>query len=175
MTPFTGALLWTPVSDFATWVQDASAPQRSPLVRSIGPYGNAGVQQSRASGRSHRSASSSAAQVRTAGCIWLVALASFAGRAPALRARLGELQEAFSTLLGDTSETAQEMASRGLSLVYRLGDDAGRAQLLSSLMGTLQGAAAWARRRMPGCMPRPPSRQRITRSTLANRGGHHAA
>ena len=33
----------------------------------------------------------------------------------------------------------QEMASRGLSAVYQLGDEAGRNELLNSLMGTLQG------------------------------------
>lgn len=36
--------------------------------------------------------------------------------------------------------SGQEMASRGLSVVYSLGDDAARAQLLQSLTGTLQGA-----------------------------------
>ncbi len=82
----------------------------------------------------------SSAQVRAAGCVWLVALASYTGRQRALLARLGDLQEAFTALLGDASETAQEMASRGLSVVYQLGDAAGREQLLGSLMGTLQGA-----------------------------------
>lgn len=33
----------------------------------------------------------------------------------------------------------QEMASRGLSAVYQLADEAGRNELLNSLMGTLQG------------------------------------
>lgn len=33
----------------------------------------------------------------------------------------------------------QEMASRGLSAVYQLGDEHGRSELLNSLMGTLQG------------------------------------
>ena len=80
-------------------------------------------------------------QVRTAGCVWLVALASFTGRQRTLLGRLGELQEAFTALLGDASETVQEMASRGLSLVYTLGDRGAQEQLLASLMGTLQGAA----------------------------------
>lgn len=39
----------------------------------------------------------------------------------------------------------QEMASRGLSIVYQLGDEAARAELLKSLMGTLQGATFIAR------------------------------
>ncbi|KAK9834910.1 hypothetical protein WJX81_007994 [Elliptochloris bilobata] len=81
----------------------------------------------------------SRAEVRAAGCVWLVALASYTGRQRALLGRLGEVQEAFSALLGDASETAQEMASRGLSMVYRLGDKSAQEQLLASLMGTLQG------------------------------------
>ena len=70
-----------------------------------------------------------------------MALASFTGRSHALLGRLGELQEAFSALLGDAGETTQEMASRGLSVVYTLGDRGAQEQLLASLMGTLQGAA----------------------------------
>lgn len=73
--------------------------------------------------------------------MWLVALANFTGRPRALLGRLGELQEAFSALLGDAGETTQEMASRGLSVVYTLGDRGAQEQLLASLMGTLQGAA----------------------------------
>lgn len=34
----------------------------------------------------------------------------------------------------------QEMASQGLSVIYQLGDAEAREKLLSSLMGTLQGA-----------------------------------
>ena len=80
-------------------------------------------------------------QVRAAGCVWLVALASFTRRPRALLGRLGELHEAFSALLGDAGETTPEMASRGLSVVYTLGDRGAQEQLLASLMGTLQGAA----------------------------------
>ena len=153
------------------------------------------------------------AEVRSAACVWLVALCTFTGKPPQLLRRLPEIQEAFSNLLGDSSELAQvfrpmthsgmwavvqyarfmcgmmkvsrllsaypsfqshvvhllnilrrgwqsafvcllqiysicwsmvqEMASRGLSAVYQLGDEAGRAELLKSLMGTLQGA--WRR------------------------------
>ncbi len=39
-----------------------------------------------------------------------------------------------------TCHVLQEMASRGLSAVYQLGDERGRSELLGSLMGTLQGA-----------------------------------
>ena len=36
--------------------------------------------------------------------------------------------------------TTQEMASRGMSVVYSIGDDAARKQLLDGLVGVLQGA-----------------------------------
>jgi hypothetical protein len=34
---------------------------------------------------------------------------------------------------------AQEMASRGMSVVYSIGDEAARKQLLDGLVGVLQG------------------------------------
>jgi hypothetical protein len=49
-------------------------------------------------------------------------------------------QEAFSGLLGDANEVTQEMASRGVSAVYAMSDDAARRQLLDGLVSTLQGA-----------------------------------
>ena len=51
------------------------------------------------------------------------------------------LQSAFSRLLGDQSELTQEMASRGVTLVYGLGDEATRKELLQGLVGVLQGQA----------------------------------
>ena len=78
-------------------------------------------------------------QVRSAACIWLVSLVSFNSSSQALRRRLKDIQEAFGNLLGDADELIQEMASRGISAVYRLGSDADRKQLLGGLMSTLQG------------------------------------
>ena len=78
-------------------------------------------------------------QVRCAGCIWLLALVSYTGRHPQLLPKLPDVQEAFSHLLGDPTELTQEMASRGMSIVYSRGDDAMRNELLASLTGTLQG------------------------------------
>jgi len=45
------------------------------------------------------------------------------------------------------SQVLQEMASRGMSVVYSIGDDAARKQLLDGLVGVLQGAydpAIWS-------------------------------
>ena len=52
---------------------------------------------------------------------------------------LPDIQEAFSHLLGDQNELTQEMASRGMSVVYSLGDESAQKQLLDGLMGVLQG------------------------------------
>ena len=49
----------------------------------------------------------SKAEVRSAACVWLVALCTFTGKPPQLLRRLPEVQEAFSNLLGDSSELAQ--------------------------------------------------------------------
>lgn len=45
--------------------------------------------------------------VRAAACVWLVSLCRFTGRQPRLLTRLADIQEAFSSLLGDSSEIAQ--------------------------------------------------------------------
>lgn len=68
-----------------------------------------------------------------------MSLVTFNSSCQALRQRLKDIQEAFGNLLGDSDELIQEMASRGVSAVYRLGSEADRKSLLSALMGTLQG------------------------------------
>jgi len=79
------------------------------------------------------------AQVRCAGCVWLLSLVSYTGKNPKLMPLLPDIQEAFSHLLGDQNELTQEMASRGMSVVYSLGDESAQKQLLDGLMGVLQG------------------------------------
>lgn len=79
------------------------------------------------------------AQVRCAGCVWLLSLVSYTGKHPKLMPLLPDIQEAFSHLLGDQNELTQEMASRGMSVVYSLGDESAQKQLLDGLMGVLQG------------------------------------
>lgn len=81
------------------------------------------------------------AQVRCAGCVWLLSLISYTGKHPKLMPLLPDIQEAFSHLLGDQNELTQEMASRGMSVVYSLGDESAQKQLLDGLMGVLQGSA----------------------------------
>ena len=44
-------------------------------------------------------------------------------------------------LLGDPTELTAEMASRGMTLVYRLGDEEAKKVLVQGLVGTLSGSA----------------------------------
>lgn len=50
------------------------------------------------------------------------------------------IQEAFSHLIGEQSELTQELASQGLSIVYEIGDDAMKKNLVNALVGTLTGS-----------------------------------
>ena len=89
---------------------------------------------------------SSRPEERCASCTWLLALITHTKRHPKLVSMLPEIQEAFGSLLGDANELTQEMASRGVSVVYELGTEAQRKKLLSSLMGTLSGEKPKRRR-----------------------------
>ena len=49
-------------------------------------------------------------EVRGAACAWLLGLVSFAGRNGSVLSRLSDIQEAFTSLLGDSNEAAQVCA-----------------------------------------------------------------
>lgn len=89
---------------------------------------------------------SSRPEERCAACTWLLALITHTKRHARLLSMLPEIQEAFGSLLGDQNELTQEMASRGVSVVYELGSEDQRKELLSSLMGTLSGEKPKRRR-----------------------------
>ena len=78
-------------------------------------------------------------QTRSAACIWLVSLLNFTQPSPALLARLEDVQEAFCTLLGDSDELIQEIASRGVSAVYRLCDESQQKTMMTRLVSSLSG------------------------------------
>lgn len=50
------------------------------------------------------------------------------------------MQEAFSHLLGEQNELAQELASQGMSIVYELGDTSMKQNLVNALVNTLTGS-----------------------------------
>ncbi|GLU18926.1 hypothetical protein SLE2022_352020 [Rubroshorea leprosula] len=77
---------------------------------------------------------------RCAGTVWLVSLTMYCGHHSAIQKMLPEIQEAFSQLLGEQNELTQELASQGMSIVYELGDESMKKNLVDSLVGTLTGS-----------------------------------
>ncbi|KAL2612238.1 hypothetical protein R1flu_023930 [Riccia fluitans] len=78
---------------------------------------------------------------RCAGCVWLVSIISYSGKHARVQKMLPEIQEALSHLLGDQNELTQEMSSRGMSIVYELGDAATKNELVQALVNNLSGTA----------------------------------
>jgi proteasome component ECM29 len=78
---------------------------------------------------------------RCAACVWLLSLVTHTQNHPRLTSMLQDIQEAFGSLLGDQNDLTQELASRGMSVLYEMGDESQRKELLSALMGTLNGTA----------------------------------
>lgn len=76
---------------------------------------------------------------RCAGAVWLVSIITYCGKHPRVQQMLPEIQEAFSHLLGEQNELTQEMASKGMSILYELGDTASRHELVKALVSTLSG------------------------------------
>ncbi|XP_024395125.1 LOW QUALITY PROTEIN: uncharacterized protein [Physcomitrium patens] len=78
---------------------------------------------------------------RCSGSVWLLSIISYCGHHPRVQSMLPQIQEAFSHLLGEQNELTQEMASRGMSIVYDLGDAATKDELVKALVSNLTGAA----------------------------------
>ncbi|KAH3668918.1 hypothetical protein OGAPHI_002673 [Ogataea philodendri] len=60
--------------------------------------------------------------LRRAGCIWLLSFVQHCGHLEYVKTKLDILQKSFSRFLADKDEIIQESASRGLSIVYEMGD-----------------------------------------------------
>ena len=72
--------------------------------------------------------------LRKASAIWLLCLVQYCGTEEALRSQLRKCQVAFARLLSDRDELVQESGSRGLSLVYEMGDKNLREDLVRDLV-----------------------------------------
>uniref|UniRef100_A0A2P2M9G4 Proteasome-associated protein ECM29 homolog isoform X1 n=1 Tax=Rhizophora mucronata TaxID=61149 RepID=A0A2P2M9G4_RHIMU len=83
---------------------------------------------------------SSRKEERCAGTVWLLSLTMYSGRHSSIQQMLPEIQEAFSTLLGDQSELTQELACHGMSIVYELGDASMKKDLVDALVTNLTGS-----------------------------------
>ncbi|KAG0278438.1 hypothetical protein BGZ95_004007 [Linnemannia exigua] len=80
-------------------------------------------------------ATSPKAATKKAACIWLLSLVKFCSSHPSVKLQLPKLHSVFSSLLSDRDELTQEVASKGIGLVYELGDQSIRSQLVGSLVG----------------------------------------
>ncbi|EDV56365.1 proteasome-associated protein ECM29 homolog [Drosophila erecta] len=76
---------------------------------------------------------------RQAISVWLLAVVKHCSQRPAVLAKKELLQFAFTELLSDDSEFVQDVASRGLGLVYALSDSASQTDLANSLLDQLIG------------------------------------
>ncbi|CAJ1971242.1 unnamed protein product [Sphenostylis stenocarpa] len=83
---------------------------------------------------------SSRKEERCAGTVWLVSLIKYCSNHPTIQQMLPEIQEAFSHLLGEQNELTQELASQGMSIVYDIGDENMKKNLVNALVSTLTGS-----------------------------------
>ncbi|XP_068677297.1 proteasome adapter and scaffold protein ECM29-like isoform X3 [Montipora foliosa] len=82
-------------------------------------------------------ASSTIPYVRQASCIWLLSLVKYSGTHEVVQANLKEIQMVFMSMLAETDELTQEVASKGLGLVYEHGGGQNKEELVSLLVDTL--------------------------------------
>ncbi|XP_023685449.2 proteasome adapter and scaffold protein ECM29 [Paramormyrops kingsleyae] len=75
--------------------------------------------------------------VRQAACIWLLSLVKKLSHHKEIKSHLKEIQNAFISVLSDPDELSQDVASKGLGLVYELGSEQDQQELVSTLVETL--------------------------------------
>ncbi|XP_072239435.1 proteasome adapter and scaffold protein ECM29 [Leuresthes tenuis] len=75
--------------------------------------------------------------VRQAACIWLLSLVKKLSQHKEITCHLKEIQNAFISVLSDPDELSQDVASKGLGLVYEMGGEGDQQQLVSTLVETL--------------------------------------
>lgn len=80
--------------------------------------------------------------LRKSACIWLLSLAQFCSHLQPVRDRAREMHLAFTRFLADKDELIQESASRGLSLVYEMGDVELKEVLVKGLLKSFTDSSA---------------------------------
>eukprot|EP00117_Sycon_ciliatum_P001303 scpid5969/ scgid7016/ Proteasome-associated protein ECM29 homolog len=74
---------------------------------------------------------------RQAACVWLLCIVKDCGSLDGFKAHLREVQDVFVTMLTERNDIVQEVASRGLSLMFEYSPAEERDQLLETLRETL--------------------------------------
>ena len=82
------------------------------------------------------SAKSTKPGLRKFSCIWLLSLLQYTGHLPATQAKLEHIHVAFMRFLPEQDELIQESASRGLSMVYEMGDSVIKEALVRNLVSS---------------------------------------
>ena len=72
--------------------------------------------------------------LRRAGCIWLLSLVQYCGHLPQIKEMSGVIHISFMRYLADKDEFIQDSASRGLSMIYELGDSDLKETLVKNLL-----------------------------------------
>ncbi|KAL8203023.1 UNVERIFIED_CONTAM: hypothetical protein K2H54_036013, partial [Gekko kuhli] len=75
--------------------------------------------------------------IRQAACIWLLSLVKKLSTHKEIKSHLKEIQSAFVSVLSDSDELSQDVASKGLGLVYELGSEQDQQELVTTLVDTL--------------------------------------
>ncbi|XP_063311357.1 proteasome adapter and scaffold protein ECM29 [Pelobates fuscus] len=75
--------------------------------------------------------------IRQAACVWLLSLVKKLNEHKEIKSKLKEIQSAFISVLSDNDELSQDVASKGLGLVYELGNEQDQQELVSILVDTL--------------------------------------
>ncbi|XP_062334026.1 proteasome adapter and scaffold protein ECM29 [Osmerus eperlanus] len=75
--------------------------------------------------------------VRQAACIWLLSLVKKLSQHKEIKCHLKEIQAAFISILSDPDDLSQDVASKGLGLVYEMGGEGDQQELVSTLVETL--------------------------------------
>ncbi|KAM6036464.1 proteasome adapter and scaffold protein ECM29 isoform 4-T4 [Theristicus caerulescens] len=75
--------------------------------------------------------------VRQAACIWLLSMVKKLSTHKAIKSHLKDIQSAFVSILSDSDELSQDVASKGLGLIYELGSEQDQQELVTTLVDTL--------------------------------------
>ncbi|XP_053152364.1 proteasome adapter and scaffold protein ECM29 isoform X2 [Hemicordylus capensis] len=75
--------------------------------------------------------------IRQASCIWLLSLVKKLSTHKEIKSHLKDIQGAFVSILSDSDELSQDVASKGLGLVYELGSEQDQQELVTMLVETL--------------------------------------
>jgi len=75
--------------------------------------------------------------VRQAACVWLLAVVSKCSRYSEVQSHIMHIQDAFISLLSESDELTQDIASRGLGIVYESCDSEQKQSLVTALVDTL--------------------------------------